>query len=64
MSATVPYQMNQQTHFEKTEQAIKTTIFGTMFVLLKESNMPRWLIYISFFIEAFQVASFSFTLNV
>ena len=50
--------------FENLATTTKNTIFGTISVLLKDSNMPKWLIYISLFIETFQIAGFSFTLTV
>ena len=50
----------EKSAFEKFEENLKISIFGVLYVLLKNQNFSIWMEFIFVFIQLFQFLSFSF----
>jgi hypothetical protein len=55
---------SEKSAFERFESELKNTIFGVLFVLLKDEEVSIWITFIFTFIEFFQIITFAFHENV
>lgn len=53
--------LNEKSTFEKFEESLKVSIFGVLFVLLKNQDYNHWLEIIFILIQLLQLLAFPFT---